>query len=649
MQAVAPKRTREHELEDESRVKLASSLPSEWVVRSMEKDYGIDTEVEIFVQGEPTGLVFKAQLKGTESLRGRPPHRSIKVSHLKYWASLDVPVLIVLYVADSGEQYVKWSFAHDPGIRGYSQKTTTVHFVDSDKLSDRVAELQSEVQMHRALAAGHIPIPVPIEVEGRGITPAARYTFLQNFRQRITELGLEDLVQVTSRMIEPALVLTLDVKVCRLAMPLNAGSMSIHANRGEKFDLSDAQAIDMALILVASMLSTRGETTRALRICERVGPNHSWFLPEVARRFCGVFDTEGRYDIGMAIARYLLSEADSLHDLALAALYIEPAQSHSREMPEDDFIELLDLLGEASSRFREIGDGGSAIVVCFNAANACTRRPDYGRAIDFLERAGEIDSNLIEQEFYQLLLAGCAFRGGKFLVAAHNYQLLVDAGERGSRLLANYGDALLFSGSYAGALAIYEGKYGGPLDDRLSVVNAMACREIVTVTGLETQIPRDLSDEEIDLVESDPSVAIELLRSANALEFMLWYQLEPQAEAWSLQRSCLLARLNPEAGPIWIVATHLAAMEFGLHHGVSRAILEMAVVSVGETFLELLRELQAEYGDDSGAAEISELAHEMALDSVVSDEFVQFDFTPVFEHEFGGALQSRPGWGARRR
>ena len=66
------KRTRQHEIEDAAYRQFENCIPLHWVVRSQNKDYGIDREVEIFKQksmditAQTTGQIFKVQIKGTE-------------------------------------------------------------------------------------------------------------------------------------------------------------------------------------------------------------------------------------------------------------------------------------------------------------------------------------------------------------------------------------------------------------------------------------------------------------------------------------------------------------------------------------------------------------------------------------------------------
>lgn len=63
-----PIRTRSHELESESFKKFESYIPSKWVFRRKDPDYGIDGEIEIFDDnGKTTGLFINVQIKSTEA------------------------------------------------------------------------------------------------------------------------------------------------------------------------------------------------------------------------------------------------------------------------------------------------------------------------------------------------------------------------------------------------------------------------------------------------------------------------------------------------------------------------------------------------------------------------------------------------------
>ena len=115
-----PTRSRSHVLEQLSRDELSQLLvgPLSWVVRTIEQDYGIDVEVEIFdAGGKTTGLTFKAQLKGMEHPDHIGPYRDIKIDHLQYWRRLDVPVLLVAYDDSTKSTYGRWIHTLDPHLK----------------------------------------------------------------------------------------------------------------------------------------------------------------------------------------------------------------------------------------------------------------------------------------------------------------------------------------------------------------------------------------------------------------------------------------------------------------------------------------------------------------------------------------------------
>ena len=63
-----PQRTQEHILQGESIQFIKQILlPSEWIIESGQKDYGIDLVVEIVINNSVTGADFLMQVKGTDT------------------------------------------------------------------------------------------------------------------------------------------------------------------------------------------------------------------------------------------------------------------------------------------------------------------------------------------------------------------------------------------------------------------------------------------------------------------------------------------------------------------------------------------------------------------------------------------------------
>jgi Domain of unknown function (DUF4365) len=76
-------------------------LPSRWVFREANPDYGIDGQVEVFDgNNKATGLMFLVQLKGTDLPEVNDALSiQFKLDTLAYYRQLDLPVMIVLFHA----------------------------------------------------------------------------------------------------------------------------------------------------------------------------------------------------------------------------------------------------------------------------------------------------------------------------------------------------------------------------------------------------------------------------------------------------------------------------------------------------------------------------------------------------------------------
>ncbi len=104
-------RPKQHEIDDAACRLFEQSLPREWVYRPLPKDYGIDGEVEVFRDGKSTGIIFKVQVKGTESPRvlsgGRSISFSLGVDDIAYYLD-EVAIPVFLVLVDVTRSNVYW-------------------------------------------------------------------------------------------------------------------------------------------------------------------------------------------------------------------------------------------------------------------------------------------------------------------------------------------------------------------------------------------------------------------------------------------------------------------------------------------------------------------------------------------------------------
>lgn len=87
-------------------------------------DYGLDGELEPVQEGQPTGKIIKVQIKSGKSYRKGETesafHYVASVDDLRYWSSVNVPVLVVIHDPDGGRTYgveIHRALAADPSIR----------------------------------------------------------------------------------------------------------------------------------------------------------------------------------------------------------------------------------------------------------------------------------------------------------------------------------------------------------------------------------------------------------------------------------------------------------------------------------------------------------------------------------------------------
>lgn len=129
-----PRRPRQHQLETESRAAIRSVIPSQWVYRDLDQDYGVDSEVEIFDHsGLATGAKFLVQLKATDEQDLRKALRlRFSLAKFAYYASLDLPVLIARYHAPTKRFFVRWFHSLDPYYGNRTRASVTFHLGKED-------------------------------------------------------------------------------------------------------------------------------------------------------------------------------------------------------------------------------------------------------------------------------------------------------------------------------------------------------------------------------------------------------------------------------------------------------------------------------------------------------------------------------------
>jgi len=107
-----PKRAAQHVSETAALRLFRERIPDDWVVRDLsERDYGLDSLVEIPTDGVLTGRVLGAQIKGDAalSLKGRETIGVSSVSRGTYNYLLRLPMPTYLFVCSATDRQVYWA------------------------------------------------------------------------------------------------------------------------------------------------------------------------------------------------------------------------------------------------------------------------------------------------------------------------------------------------------------------------------------------------------------------------------------------------------------------------------------------------------------------------------------------------------------
>lgn len=141
---MAPKRTRQHVIDDMAVRIVQEKLPEHWIFRTQGKDYGIDAEIEpVNIDGTVTGRIVKAQIKGHESMtfaHGIYKESGIRLETANYWLSFSLP--LILFSVDVKGKKVYWADAVGEIRRRFppnAQQTISIRINQQLDLDETVA------------------------------------------------------------------------------------------------------------------------------------------------------------------------------------------------------------------------------------------------------------------------------------------------------------------------------------------------------------------------------------------------------------------------------------------------------------------------------------------------------------------------------
>ncbi|MFI7022789.1 DUF4365 domain-containing protein [Micromonospora sp. NPDC049900] len=213
-----------------------------WVLRPVTPDYGRDLEVELFEDGQATGILFGVQLKSIDKAprKGRLSKPGIETSSLRYWQKLDYPLMVATYSVPASQFYARWAHSYDWHHKNHSglctdictpgPKTVTFHYGVAHQLTlESVDKLSEQLQFFRAARTGALRhSPMPIRVDGENVDGHSVASTTKKLRKFTESCGWIRLAEPG----EMAVSLTFTQSEIRAVLPGDMRSATLHLQKG---------------------------------------------------------------------------------------------------------------------------------------------------------------------------------------------------------------------------------------------------------------------------------------------------------------------------------------------------------------------------------------------------------------------------------
>lgn len=531
-----------------------------WAFEPSAQDYGLDGKVEAFEGERATGVIFFVQLKATDETDLRKALTySAEFDHLRYWASIGTPVLLVRYVAATRQTFVRWVSAfEEPRDAAPDQKTVTLHFTGADELTETAGfeRLTEGLRLHRWLNAPVMRFKLGVRVDLSDNLPHRRELlaeFATAFRASpdFYPVGSGHVFQLR---VLPSQVVVEVPHVYRRAVPLPA-PLDAEAAAHLPYD---------AFAFIGLALGDFGRAREAGRVALNVVHRSAALLAPNALHWLSQGVVEARlWEEVLAAARRCL-QVGELDRVQYVLATLLPLVHDAADPQMDDLVQLLrDAIAAARAR----PDPGLAAGASFSLANMLRVSGRFPEAHQALLEASHLEEEYPRQYHWQLELGRISFHLQRFEASAAAYReaerLLEDlpelAGQAHHALLLA-ADSLLKAGRYEEA----SGLFAGVLADHTYVAEEFHLKAWLTrfliSEGFTEQQRQGLAAWQMLQEIPEPPVADEVTETR--VEGSLKQDaLNPRA--WHVRGFLVMPRDDEKAGWYFLAAAVLAPENLG--------------------------------------------------------------------------------------
>lgn len=397
-----PLRPRSHHLEDESINEFIRVLPTQWVVRRKDHDYGVDLEVEIFDEnGRATGLTFNVQLKATDD-----PDKSTLVSigtdKLEYYGALPAPTLVVRYCSDGKSFFSQWN-ANILAAQTLSdgQQSITYRFCEQERwTADRPASIERTLRVLRRLEEARPSTPIYLSLHFEQLTDQQRWVVEGAVHD--VQTSAPDILKGADKDVAIEINVAVDPMKIRVAIDcLSSISMEIES-------LDRKQLSPLIRYAVVALLAHHRITHQAERVARAlVARQETTRSSFVAFEACRALANDLEKSVELAILNGLHSQSNKYYGPFTLLLLTHPQDEMRRAAAIEFFFK------NARTAAREHGSDSEA-AVCYSLGNHYRSRFEYAKAIRQYNLARKIRPAYCQTPYFVGELGACLFGAAHF-------------------------------------------------------------------------------------------------------------------------------------------------------------------------------------------------------------------------------------------
>lgn len=532
------KRTRNHILEDESRLFFKKSLPDSWVCRDKTDDYGIDCEVEIFNKnGLTTGLVFWVQLKGTDEVDEKKIKKiTFNKDKIRQFIDYDIPVLIVRYSSHRTVQFVKW--AKSIRINKNVTESFGVQFYESELWSeDTNVIIKSYLENQNFIKRGMVRFPIRtsiFRVEYDSIDEIP-YFNVSTVKQCLSSQSKYFIL--TSDPNESSL----QIKVGKNFVLTSFTDLAL-ASMSLTFDDIETEHIEKLtkyiLITVCHTLYDIGKNNIAEEIIFEndllsIIICYKEFLISLLPNL--LYGGRSSEVLGILNEFFRKNTDDNTIEITTQILLLvnKRTRQHS-EAIEACLIVQLDI---AEERKNKIGIGAAL----YNLGNFYRNENRFEKALKCYLNARKYNSNYKNKSYYYYELAGVLFLLNKFHFSSKFYEKAIELKTEHPYARALWANSLLYLGKYEASLNlidIFLKEQGGNNEVNIEVWQLWySCLQTLLEAGYPKNQLRDTSTSNKYVEEKNYREAVE----CDLLNALAWFNLGVQQADYKDSQSAFLA------------------------------------------------------------------------------------------------------------